>query len=89
MIVIYALILGMILGAFVSYRMFDLALTASARRAVEELRAALDGLEAAHAIKLATLEHETELASRFPFPASDSGRDALERGPGGPASEVA
>ena len=76
MMVVFALALGLVAGGILSHRLFSLALTVSSRRAVEQLRATLDGLEAAHAMRRAMLEHETEIARRFPVP--EAGQDQRE-----------
>jgi len=69
-VVIYAVMfaLGALVGTLVSYQIIQAGLTSAARHNVEELRLTLDGLEATHAMRIATLEAERELTRGLPQP---------------------
>jgi hypothetical protein len=60
--VLAAMLLGVLLGALLAYRVFYAAATATSRRALQQLQGTLDGLESAYSIKVATFEAQRELA---------------------------
>jgi hypothetical protein len=72
-VILLVLVVGMLLGAVLTDRVFSSGATSASRRALERLEYTLDGLETAYSMKAARLEAQRGTASRPGLAATGTG----------------
>jgi hypothetical protein len=69
---VVTLVLGLLLGTLVAYRLFLSAATATSRRTLAQLQDTLEGLESAYRIEVAMLDARREIAGLPSLPSMPS-----------------